>query len=201
MSGASVPLSRPAGRALVVGGAACRSDPLAILERQGFPCAQADDVYAAMAEIAQQPLVYRAIVLGLSSLYREELEIIATIKRRYPHIEVWLSQSDGRQAALAESMRMGADGLLSEEGLHRIASAPQPVRLGGGSAAVSVVQTGTILTADADNGSPSSDEVGLGEPVLSVEELRALLSDQSPILPATHREEYRTPGSPASDET
>ena len=199
MSGVSLPLSRPVGRALVVGGSACRAEPLAILARQGVGCDEADDVYAAMATLAHRPMVFRAMVLSLSSLYREELDIIATIKRRYPHMEIWVSQSDGRAAALAESVRLGADALVSGEGIHRIDQSPPPAaRAGIGSirpaaSAVSIVQDGGLadpvgrLAGERISDHPGDDN-GMGEPVLTADELRALLADQSPVLPQ-HGEE------------
>src|SRR6476660_5330868 len=121
MSGVSLPVTRPSGRALVVGNAASRAEPADTLGRMGYGCAEMDDPYAAMAELCRRPLVYRALVLSLSSLHREELGLIPGVKRRFPHVDIWLTQTDGRQAALAEAMRLGADGLLSGEGLHRIA--------------------------------------------------------------------------------
>src|SRR5436190_14254318 len=121
MSGVSLPVTRPSGRALVVGNAAGRVEPLGTLQRMGYACAEADDPYAAMAEVCRRPMVYRAVILSLASLHREELALVPGIKRRFPHVEVWLTHTDGRQASLAEAMRLGADGLLSGEGLHRIA--------------------------------------------------------------------------------
>lgn len=179
MSRVSLPVSRPIGRALIVGSPSCRSGPLLTLQRHGFHCAEVDDPYAAMAELCRRPLVYRALILSLQSLYREELPLVQTIKRRFPHVEIWLTQTDGRQAALAEAMRQGADGLLDAEGLHRTAiGAPQldpaaPVR---------------PVPASAANTEPEApnmnDETPLGEPILSAEELRALLQEQ-PSLPPT----------------
>ena len=121
MSQVSLPVTRPAGRALLVSNPAARSDVRATLARLGYGCGEADDPYAAMAELCRRPLVYRAMILSLSGLYREELAIISAVKRRYPHVEIWLAHTDGRQAALAEAMSVGADGLLDEDGLHRVA--------------------------------------------------------------------------------
>src|SRR5689334_20965141 len=123
MAGVSMPVTRPTGRALIIGSPACRSEPLNTLQRLGFTCAEIDDAYSAMAEICRRPLVYRAIILSLASLYREELALIQSVKRRWPHVDVWVTQTDGRHAALADAMRLGADGLLSEDGLHRTAMA------------------------------------------------------------------------------
>src|SRR5438876_7612500 len=174
MPGVSMPVTRPTGRALIIGSPACRTAPLNTLGRLGFTCAEVDDPYSAMAEICRRPLVYRAMILSLASLYREELAIIASVKRRWPHVDVWLTQTDGRHAALADAMRLGADGLLSEDGLHRTAIATGSsegnyVREGVDFAPVSVV-------APADQGEDLRDEeFGANEPILTADELRALL--------------------------
>ena len=171
MSSAVFPLKRPIGRALIVAGASARAQPLAAMQAQGYDCAEVDDPYAAAAELLRRPLVYRAVVLSLTSLFREELPIVATIKRRLPHVEIWLTHIDARQAALAEAMRLGADGLLGEDGmLHRTAAAgetgkpaPEP----------------HVPPAPSDIPTPASE----GEPVLSAEELKALLQEQ-PGMPS-----------------
>jgi hypothetical protein len=88
-------------------------------------------------------------------------------------------------------MRFGADGLLDDEGLHRIAALPaadavyQPVP-----------QPQTIVsfqqrpdedeTVEQDGFESPLDPVG--EPVLTAEELRALLQDQ-PVMPPSGGEE------------
>src|SRR5579862_5027590 len=110
MSGVSLPVTRPVGRALLVGSPASRAEAVGMLERVGFASSEADDPYAAMMELCRRPLIYRALILSLGSLYREELPLIAVVKRRFPHIEIWLTQTDGRAAALAYGMRLGADG-------------------------------------------------------------------------------------------
>lgn len=180
MSGVSLPVSRPMGRALIVGNASCRSEPLAVMQRQGFHCAELDDPYAAMAELCRRPLVYRALILSLASLYREELPLIGSIKRRFPHMEIWLTHTDGRQAALAEAMRLGADGLVGEEGLHRT---------GPGSPAAS---TPTMIVPPPMAGEGSDieevaamDNDSVSEPVLTADELRALLQEQPDVSPGT----------------
>ncbi|MCC6425044.1 MAG: hypothetical protein IT447_16340 [Phycisphaerales bacterium] len=179
----SLPVSRPIGRALIVGSPSCRSQPLLTLQRHGFHCAQVDDPYSAMAELCRRPLVYRALILSLQSLYREELSLVATIKRRFPHIEIWLTQTDGRQAALAEAMRQGADGLLDEEGLHRTATGAPNIEL----ATPQRAETTPPPPVEPDS-SDLTDDPPLGEPILSSEELRALLQEQ-PSLPPTGNHE------------
>lgn len=229
MSGISLPVSRPVGRALIVGNPAFRAGPLESLQQIGFQCAELDDPYAAMAELCQRPLVYRALILSLNSLFREELGMVAAVKSHFPHIDIWLSDTDGRQAALAESLRLGADGLVAEDGLHRIAvnggQVDIPVRRHHSANDTTAKAPVTHVPADHDlhgidsteasktsdatsgnNPSPvdgpldesttrsldteppleptlteemdSQREMSLGEPVLTAEELRALLQEQ-----------------------
>src|SRR4051812_14371735 len=71
MSGMSLPVQRPAGRALLVAGAGNRARPLEILRELGFDSTEVGDPYAAMTELCRRPLVYRAVILSLASLYRE----------------------------------------------------------------------------------------------------------------------------------
>ncbi|HTL30774.1 MAG TPA: hypothetical protein VL282_16205 [Tepidisphaeraceae bacterium] len=176
----SFPVSRPVGRALIVGTSAQRSQPLAAMQHLGFECAEADDPYAAMLEICQRPLVYRSVVLSLQAVYREELQMIATVRRHYPHLDIWLAHTDGRQAALADAMRLGADGLLAEDGLHRTAlpsGSAEPIE------AKSTLETpATMLPLLPPM--ESVDDAPSGEPVLTADELRALLQEQPTMPPA-----------------
>ena len=185
MSGVKLPVSRPTGRALLVGNPGSRQPVLQTLQRLGYETTEYDDPYAAMYETCQRPQVYRAVILSLAGLYREELGIISAIKRQYPRVEVWLTHIEGRQAALAEAMRLGADGLLADDGLHRMAltGAAAPA------SADSPAQT-TVHAPDSDQMTiepameHDADEPGLApqEPLLSADELRALLAEQ-PLMP------------------
>jgi hypothetical protein len=187
MSGVSLPVTRPSGRALVVGNPASRAEPADTLQRMGYGCADMDDPYAAMAELCRRPLVYRALVLSLAGLHREELSVIPAVKRRFPHVDIWLTHTDGRQAALADAMRLGADGLLSGEGLHRVAVAAAVATppLGPSEAAPLSLQPDRVEPRSAPAPAPGpaaeaphDDGTGAGEPVLSADELRALLQEQ-----------------------
>src|SRR4051812_8183223 len=170
------------------------------MQRLGYGATELDDPYAAMAELCQRPLAYRAVVLSLAGLYREELNLMPAIKRRFPHIEIWLSHTDGRQAALADAMRLGADGLLAEDGLHRLAisggglTPPPSATPGLAAAAGSTFASSTeITTGEGEEehpreallgGPPAQESEPLsGEPVLTADELRALLHEQSPMPP------------------
>jgi hypothetical protein len=157
-----------------------------MLERLGFSSTVADDPYAAMADLCRRPLVYRAMVLSLGSLYREELPLIAVVKRRFPHIEIWLTQTDGRAAALADGMRLGADGLLGEDGLHRVAvpgaASAENSPAGRGDDSVFPGEAAHAEAVAEANESAPEFERSLTEPVLTADELRALLQEQ-PMTP------------------
>jgi hypothetical protein len=186
---------------LLVAGAGNRTGALDILRNLDFGATEIDDPYAAMAELCRRPLVYRAVILSLASLYREELSIIPAVKARFPHVEVWLAQTDGRQAALAEGMRLGADGLLAEDGLHRVAHPATPGAPTGTTAAAlwtdpprraADASTSHSAPSASDSHADDEDEDALRDaasdnaaagPVLTPAELRALLHEQSPVPP------------------
>ncbi|HET6252336.1 MAG TPA: response regulator [Tepidisphaeraceae bacterium] len=199
----SFPVTRPTGRAMLVGNPASRADSLSILTGLGYACAEADDVYSAFADLCRSADACNAVILSLASLYKEELQAIVTIKRRFPQMEVWLAQAEGRHAAMIEAIRLGADGLLAEDGLHRIgmptpgnatgegpwpdpgdsAGDPQekphpsrPARSNGSS------RRRNIPVEDRDDRDEFELDLPVGEPVLSAEELRALLQEE-PFLP------------------
>jgi hypothetical protein len=168
---------------LVIAAPTSRQQPLGVLQRLGYSCAEVDDAYTAMLELCRKPLVYRAVIVSLASLYREELAFIESVKHRFGQIEIWLTQIDGRQAALAEAMRLGADGLLADDGLHRIAITPPAASVAASSGPQAV----------AENQPPPTDEsaanaerdFAIGEPVLTADELRALLHEQPSVPPST----------------
>ncbi|GEM_PF-700726 len=198
MSGVSVPVTRPTGRALIVGQVACRAAPAATLQRLGFACSEVDHPYEAMVQLSRRPLFYSAMILSLNSLYREELQIIGSIKRRFSHVEVWVTDTDGRQAALAEALRLGADGLVSGDGLHRIGAAgdaadvlpdvlpPSAVKPEAPSAPAAPPPApppppprtvGADLADDFGSRAVQPNEVSPDDPLLTAEELRALLQE------------------------
>ena len=187
MSGVSLPVTRPSGRALLVSSAGSRSALVETLVRLGYSPAESDDPYSAMAELARRPLVYRGVILSLAGLYREELPVVRAIKRRYPHVEIWLAHTDGRQSALAEAMRLGADGLLDEDGLHRVAlagaAAEEPPLSHGEAEALAEVARVEALPPRIMEES-NEQEFGSGEPILSADELKALLQEQPMMPPA-----------------
>jgi hypothetical protein len=178
MSGANSTASRHTARALVVGNAALRSPVVSALAAQQISAFESDDPYVAMAELCRRPLLYKAIVLSLQSLYREELAMIPAIKRSYRHLEVWVCDIDGRSAALAEAMRLGVDGLLGEEGLHRIGGDRGPGAGGsnssGGSPAPQPLNGHIATSHSADAPSP--------EPARSLPALTRTTGDSAPAV-------------------
>jgi hypothetical protein len=166
-----------------------------MLTRLGFESGECEDPYTATLELTRRRLAYRAVILSLASLYREELGLITTVKRRFPHLEIWLTHTDGRQAALAEAMRLGADGLLDDEGLHRIATTSQaqpPIyqplsTLSPGAP----FQESESPDAQEESNESTDGEGAINEPVLTAEELRALLHEQTVMPPSSTVEEQR----------
>jgi Mrp family chromosome partitioning ATPase len=188
---------------LIVGHSMSRAQPVETMRALGFECSESDDPYSAMAELAAKPESYSGLVLSLAGLYREELAIIRTVKHRFNHIDVWLTQTDGRQAALAEAMRLGADGLLAEDGLHRsiavasglsAAAKSESETAHGENEAMPTSAKVTLADGDSVEQSRSTDadfDTHLGDPVLSAEELRALLDDH-PDSPADPAESHQS---------
>jgi hypothetical protein len=127
-----------------------------------------------MALLSAQPLAYSSIVLSLNTLFRDELQLIAAVKRRFAHVEIWLARFEGRQTVVDEAMKLGADGFLDSDGLHRIAAVAP-----AGPAADKQPAAGGLEAARPANGmaEPPMPEHAFTEPVLSAEELRALLDD------------------------
>src|SRR4051812_40319529 len=121
MSAVSLPVTRPAGKMLIIANPAMQAQPVQTLAQLGFEAHTVADPYSAMSELLAPHAQFRGCVLSLQSLYREEIAMVRTLKRELPQLEIWLAHTDQRQAALAEAMRYGADGLLGDEGLHRIA--------------------------------------------------------------------------------
>jgi hypothetical protein len=180
---------------LVVAHASGRAALVEMLARLGYESGECEDPYSATLELTRRRLAYRALILSLAGLYREELALISTVKRRFPHVEIWLCHTDSRQAALAESMRLGADGLLDDEGFHRIAAPPVHETVVYQSMPISSIPKPTMLPelpkrepADEVDESVHETKGSIGEPVLTAEELRALLQDQ-PVMPPSATEE------------
>ena len=176
-------IPKTAGHALIVGNDGCRSQPREVLQSIGYETDERSDPYAALLELCARPLVYRALVLSLQSLYRDELPIITTVRQRFPHVSVWLANTDGRHAALVDAMKLGAEALVSTSGVHSLGDAqdqPQPSR----------PMTFRPVPNDETPAEPEIDVVPTpgrngtasaatrnSEPVLTADELHALLGE------------------------
>lgn len=177
-------MSTPNGRVLVVGSPACRAHARTALARLPFEFAAVDDPYAAAMELARRPLAYRAVVLCLNSVFREELGLITLIKQQMRHMDVYLSQTDGRQAAIVDATRRGADGILGDDGLHRFdgPTARDAARMQPIEPSAQRGEPATVAHAVEPDLPPDGST---GEAVLTAEELRALLSEQPSLPPGT----------------
>lgn len=178
-------MPKPAGHALVVMNDASRAHPGSVLSQLGYEIDHRDDPYSAMLELCRRPLVYRAMVLSLQSLYRDELALISAVRRRFPHVSIWLTHTDGRQAALAEAMRLGAEGLISEDGIHSFADAmiqtppaPPPTVFRPAPVQEPEPEKPAVAPAAPATRSSSAAAPPPDEPVLTADELRALLGDE-----------------------
>lgn len=177
MLSASINLPKPAGHALIVAGEASRVGARRSLVKLGYEVDERDDPYAAMLELCRRPLVFRAVIISLQSLYRDELSMISTIRRRFPHISIWLTNTDGRQAALAEAMRLGAEALLADDGVHPFveppAYAPAPPTQ------FRPVPVVPDAHPEPERAPTRTVNAPPSEPVLTADELRALLGEEN----------------------
>lgn len=183
--------AKPAGQALVVGSDTCRTLPREVLTTLGYGVDERDDPYAAMLELCRRPLVYRAMVLSLQSLYRDELSLINAVRRRFPHVSIWLTHTDGRQSSLAEAMRLGAEAIVADDGVHAFGDAanahvPPPIAKPLQFRPVPSQPHDPVADAKHPHNAADSYPQSNGtqpaacpptEPVLTADELRALLGD------------------------
>jgi len=171
MSNLAIPSSLTRGPAIVVGGEGCRAMALGVLSRENIPAFEAESPYPAMAEISRKPGVYKTVILSLQNLFQEELRMIEAIKALHPGIGIWLCHTEGRPSTLAMALRMGADGILAEDGLHRMAPGAEIVEKESPPAKTPPPPVKpSVVVAPAASVNPI-------EPILTVEELRALLQD------------------------
>lgn len=175
MSTATVQLPKPAAHALIVAGSGTAWHPSLSLSELGYTSQEHDDPYSAMLELCRRPLVYRVLVLSLQKIYRDELAIVAAVRRRFPHVSVWLCDTDGRSSALAEAMRLGAEALIAEDGLHPFNDdvappTPKPTQF-------RPVPVSDGPDEKQDHHDARGHTTPQNEPVLSADELRALLGD------------------------
>lgn len=185
------------GRALLIGTRAAQEDS-DILARQGLQVELSAEPYAAMAELASRPLVYRALVLPLSQLFPEELALARVVKKRFPHVQIFASEVPARISG-EELKRLGVDAVLNETGLNGLGHSAEesglartagPARGRAGSPTnFSDVGAGELKGERRTNGENernapmATSSGGDSEAVLTAEELRALLHED-PLPPS-----------------
>ena len=148
----------------------------------GFDVHGVDNPFAALVELLDRPLVYRSIVLSLAAMYREELALVKTIRLRLPHVDVLLTHIEGRSAAFAEAMRLGATGLLDDKAVHRLGEIDPPPGMSQVDLQSSPAVSSPPAERDAHKDTIGEDDLNDFDPILTAEELRALLQVQ-PMLP------------------
>ncbi len=94
---------------------------LAQLPTPTTTAARLSDPYAALLELLRRPMAFRAVIVSLQKIFPPEIAFIKTLRDRLTHIDIVLAHTDGRSAALAEAVRLGATALLDADGLHRLA--------------------------------------------------------------------------------
>ncbi|HEY1685967.1 MAG TPA: hypothetical protein VGG19_14475 [Tepidisphaeraceae bacterium] len=144
------------GRALLIGKRAAAEDA-ELLAQQGLQVELSHDPYAAVAELSSRPLVYRAVVVPMPQIFPEELSFIRVVKRRFPHVQVIASEVPERK--LEEMRKLGVDAILLDTEI-RVLTPAAPPKV---EPQIAPVQ--------------KSVSVNDSQPVLTAEELRALLSD------------------------
>ena len=144
------------GRALLIG-KRIPSQDAQLLAAEGLQVELTTDPYAAIAELAGRPLVYRALVLPLPQLFPEELALVRVVKKRFPHVQIIASEVPEKVNRTDDLRRFGFDAILSE----------------------ALQSLATPAKSEVFTGRPIQKSVGDSEPVLTAEELRALLSDET----------------------
>ncbi len=166
---------------MIVGAESLRAHSKEMLATLGYDVDTHDDPYAAMLDLCRRPLVYRVLVLSLQGMYRDELAIINSVRKRFPHVAIWLANTDGRQAALAECIRMGAEAVISEEGIHSmtdtLASPALPPTQFRPAPMQEDTPTKASDSAPQDLDVESNHSPITADPVLTADELKALLGD------------------------
>lgn len=180
---ASLNVPQPAGHAMVICGEASLDRSETLLKQLGYEVDRCEDPYSAMLELCRRPLVYRAVVISLQSLYRDELQMISAIRRRFPHITIWLTHTDGRQAALAEAMHLGAEGLVGDDGLYSFSDpSPAPIQVSPSTVYRRAPSPTHVAESTHEPEKPVSvpkhSHSSSAEPVLSADELKALLGEE-----------------------
>lgn len=181
-------------RVAVVGSGEVLARVLGQLHTMGAGCIALEDPYRAAADIARRHDRYDAVVIALPCLYAEELPLIATLRRLAPTARIILAAADQHVSMLAAAMRFGASAVLTAQGIELLAASeslePNPAVAGQSSTPLSP-RAAEVETqrepeaepvAEADQATDDEDAFNGGHPLLSAEELHALLHDEGEPL-------------------
>jgi hypothetical protein len=159
------------------------------------------DPYAAMCAIASSPAKWQMVVLDLQQLYDGELAIIPAIRTTANHCRVVVAHADGRPAMLARAIRLGIDGLLTggkiewlttmqaamsppvaERAITPPQDSPPPTPEAASPATSHALQHDHIDQTDHADQADQAElrsvaDIYQDEPLLTADELKALLSD------------------------
>jgi hypothetical protein len=177
----------------------------------GIAATSVSDPYAAMLLIAANPRGWQMIVLNLQQMFDAELAVLSAVRAVAPDCRVAVTRADGRPALLARALRLGLDGIFTGTAIEwftppppttpqasarstpvtAVALEPTAATPPGQMARQSAPETKPVITANEDlNDDPTDQtalrsvaEIDLDEPLLTAEELKALLSDHG-IRPA-----------------
>ena len=134
-----------AGRALWVG------EPPAERDADGRRIEAVADPYALIVRLTRCGDA-RAVVLSLEALSEGELAVIATLRRRFAGVEVFVTDVAQRGDLLAAAVGAGVDGLYAGDRPQRFAPAayapPPPPPAARPPVAVPEPSTGAVLTSD-----------------------------------------------------
>lgn len=193
-------------RVAVVGSGEALARVLGLLHREGAACEAVNDPYRVVGLVAGSSGV-SAVVLVLPCLYPEEMAVVGAL-RRLTGVPVIVAAADGLMSQLSAAIREGATAILTERGIDWLgvpaSTGPLPPAATPGSTEVTPPPTPIRSTPQVDVTTPEdrfdelSEESGPPpEPVLSAEELRALLQEPVPVA----RGVSRTTSTPTPDWT
>ncbi|MEM8876166.1 MAG: hypothetical protein AAGD32_18120 [Planctomycetota bacterium] len=175
--GAEQPDLANGGRVALIATGTTRDRHAETLMHAGYDVYAFDDPYAAMLALCRKPLVFRAVAVSLQAIYPKEMSLISVVGRRYPHMRLIACDTDGRPAALEQARRLGVTDILDAEGPRPVDT--QPVE-GASSKTHDASRADAVALTEEEAAALAEDAANdtAQGPLLTPEELRALLSDE-----------------------
>ncbi|MEM6562204.1 MAG: hypothetical protein AAF656_11435 [Planctomycetota bacterium] len=165
---ADQPESVPTGRVALVATGPMRDRRAETLMTAGYDVHGFDDPYAAMLAICRKPLVFRALAVSLQAIYPKELDLVSAVAQRFPHVRLLACDTDGRRTTLIDAVQRGVTDILDDHGI-------TPADTERESADVSLANPAELT--DEETAALARPTDTPTDPVLTPEEIRALLSD------------------------